>query len=107
MNALPRIPGHLTVVRGKRLFRVHDDSMAPTIAIGDLVEVDLSQTAVEDDSIYVIRVDGQPRLGRLRRINGGLGIVADNPRNHNCWVPPEELNRIVVMGLATAIWSPA
>lgn len=59
-----------------------DDSMAPTIAEGDTLLVDISQAArtrLVNNAIYVIYYDGTTACKRLiKQIGGGLDILSDN-----------------------------
>ena len=54
--------------------------MEPTIRSGDLLLIDLSQTNVRKDSIYVLRIDELLVSKRLQWMyDGSLVIRSDNP----------------------------
>lgn len=61
---------------------VADDSMAPTVAPGDLCIVDASIEAVDRDGVYAIRsVTGSTILRRVsvNPLTGNFSITTDNP----------------------------
>lgn len=62
------------------------DSMLPTIADGDPMIIELSDTGLTDGRIYVFKIGVQAYLKRLRRGPGHLIMVSDNPE----WPTREE-----------------
>lgn len=62
-----------------RCFTATDDAMAPYVVKGDLVLLDLSQTAIQDGEVYAVQHLGQIRLRRLNQGVGGLILHVDNP----------------------------
>ncbi len=85
------------------LITVDGDSMEPTIRHGDLILVDLSQTTVKKDSIYVLRLEDVLVAKRLQRIyDGSLVIRSDNPAYKEQIVPKEDLESLQIIG--RVIW---
>lgn len=55
-------------------------SMSPTLESGDTVLLDLRKTAIVDDDIYAIRLDGQLLIKRMQRLpDGKVKVISDNP----------------------------
>ena len=62
------------------LISAEGDSMEPTVREGDLLLLDLAQTRVKKDSIYVLLVEDVLVAKRLQRLlDGNLVIRSDNP----------------------------
>lgn len=56
------------------------DSMEPTIPDNSLLLIDQSQTYLSDGKVYVVRVDDELYVKRIKRIlGGGLELISDNP----------------------------
>jgi len=54
------------------------DSMEPTIRSGDVLLVDTSIDKIEDNGIYIVRVNGMLLLKRVHVKTGGLRLISDN-----------------------------
>lgn len=52
------------------IFRAPTDSMAPTIAPGDIVEIDEACNVIRTDGLFVIDIDGSPAIRRVQRVPG-------------------------------------
>lgn len=62
------------------IIRVEGDSMLPTLADGDEILVDRDRRRVEGrGGVFVVRLDGELIVKRLRPALGGVEIVSDNP----------------------------
>jgi repressor LexA len=62
------------------MIRVKGDSMLPTLADGDEILVDRDRRRVEGrGGVFVIRLDGELMVKRLRVGVGGIELVSDNP----------------------------
>lgn len=72
---------------------VSDDAMDPTLPIGSSVIVDLSQTRIERDGLYLLQVGGHEVVRRVfRQVNGALRVAGDNPvYRDGMTVQPDEI----------------
>jgi len=62
------------------VIRVKGDSMAPTLEDGDEILVDRDRRRVEArGGVFVIRLDGELMVKRLRVGVGGIEVISDNP----------------------------
>ncbi|MDG2534305.1 S24 family peptidase [Sphingomonas sp. HITSZ_GF] len=62
------------------MIRVKGDSMLPTLADGDEILVDRDRRSVERrGGVFVIRLDGELMVKRLRAGVGGIEVISDNP----------------------------
>lgn len=84
------------------MLRARGDSMEPTIADGDSIVVDESDTAVTaTPAIFVLRQDGALLVKRVSRTEAGFTIASDNPRYPAILTPaPEIIGRVVWLGRA-------
>lgn len=77
------------------LIRIKGDSMAPTLRNDDLILTDLSQSRIDDDSIYVLSIKNELVVKRIqRKLNGSFVIMTDNDA-----YKPEEMNEEDAMSL--------
>ena len=69
------------------VLHIEDDSMEPTLRIGDLCIVDVSKTDVDRDGIYVIRAGGRliPRRIAYNPVQRGMLASADNKLYQDVW----------------------
>lgn len=85
---------------------VHGDSMETTIADGDVVLMDESQTEPLNNKIYVIRVDGELLIKRLiRSLTGNWIVRSDNEdkrRHPDFELTPSSLSELMILG--RVIW---
>lgn len=64
-----------------KLFKASGDSMADTIEDGNILLVDTSRTDYHNGGIYVLTINNDWFVKRLRlRINGDLEIISDNSK---------------------------
>lgn len=59
-----------------------DDSMAPTLAPGDLVVIDTTDTQPEEASVYAMGYEGNFLVRRLFRDDGAWWLGCDNNSSH-------------------------
>lgn len=68
------------------------DSMEPTIPDNSLLLIDQSQTYLSDGKVYVVRVDDELYVKRIKRIlGGGLELISDNPNYRTKVLEKEDL----------------
>ena len=60
------------------LVKASGDSMEPTICDGDLVLVDRERTTIRNERIYVIRIENQYIVKRLRTTGNKIEVLSDN-----------------------------
>ncbi|WP_084582134.1 S24 family peptidase [Sphingomonas azotifigens] len=63
------------------MVRVAGDSMAPTLNDGDEILVDRDRCRIDPRGIFVVRVEGELLVKRLRAAIGGVEMVSDNPQH--------------------------
>lgn len=82
-----------------RIVGVSGDSMSPYLEDGDVVMIDMGQTAVQDGEVYAIRYGHDLRIKRLiKRFDGGLVLRSDNPRFPEEVIAPADLEHVQVLG---------
>lgn len=92
-----------------RRARVTGDSMEPSLLSGDSVlwvsEVDPRPGCVHihDGEIYVLSIDGNPKVKRLARVKGGIEVISDNPRYRPEVYIGDECNAIRIYGRVVEI----
>jgi phage repressor protein C with HTH and peptisase S24 domain len=75
------------------VIRVKGDSMVPTLEDGDRILVDRDRRRVEGrGGIFVIRLDGELMVKRLRTGVGGIEVISDNPDWETRVVPARVLD---------------
>lgn len=85
------------------LITADGDSMEPTIRNGDLLLVDLSQTRVKKDSVYILRLDDLLIAKRLQwMFDGSLMVRSDNPAYTDQVVTKDVSENLQVLG--RVIW---
>ena len=63
-----------------KIFKASGDSMEETITDNDLLLIDISKTDYKNGGIFLLTVDNDWYIKRLRlRITGELDIISDNP----------------------------
>lgn len=60
------------------LIKATGDSMDPTIKRGDLVIVDTYNTSIQEDGVYVIRMNSAVIIKRIQLLVKGVRIISDN-----------------------------
>lgn len=93
IRGLGRNPATLLVIQAM------GDSMETTIAHGDVLLVDRTETRIRDNAIYVLVFGDALVVKRLeRRRDGSVIIKSDNPRYAEEVVPKEEVDSLRVIG---------
>ena len=58
---------------------VYDDAMEPTLPVGGIVIVDLGQTAIDRDGLFLLEVNGHEVVRRVFvQMNGTLRVAGDH-----------------------------
>ncbi|RUM90725.1 MAG: hypothetical protein DSZ27_08525 [Thiomicrospira sp.] len=75
------------------------DSMEPRIYCGDSITIDTSSTSVTNDKFYVIRIEDEIFVKKLRkRPGGGLEVISLNPNYETMTLSMDEANHVQVIG---------
>lgn len=86
------------------MIRVQGDSMIPTLEDGDEILVDRDRRRIEGrGGVFVIRLDGELMVKRLRTGVGGIEVISDNPDWETRVVPAKVLDvvgRVAWLGRA-------
>jgi len=86
------------------MIRVQGDSMMPTLEDGDEILVDRDRRRIEGrGGVFVIRLDGELMVKRLRTGVGGIEVISDNPDWDTRVVPAKALDvvgRVAWLGRA-------
>lgn len=86
------------------LITVKGDSMEPTLSNGDLILIDTHRQAIGENSIYVIRYDGELLVKRAqRRLDGTIVIKSDNSAYEPEIVEPKQVPKLGVIG--RVVWA--
>ena len=89
-----------------RMVRVSGDSMTPYLQDGDIVMVNLADTAIRSGERYLIAVDSEWKIKRLHKlVDGGVEIRSDNesPRHPTERVPAEHAAQFLRV-LGRVVW---
>lgn len=71
--------GHGFRTEDLAVIEVKGDSMSPTINAGDTILVDMSDTDIGADAIYVVRMNEHLYAKRLQRtLDGAVRVISDN-----------------------------
>lgn len=82
-----------------RIVDVLGDSMSDYLHDGDFVLIDLGQTEIQDNNVYVITYGNELRVKRLsKRFDGGLFIRSDNKNFPEELLSTEQAKSIKVVG---------
>ncbi|KQT10983.1 hypothetical protein ASG30_09295 [Ramlibacter sp. Leaf400] len=88
-----------------RLLHGAGDGMEPTFTDGDMLLVDTSVRAIQEDGIYVLSATGRVHARRVRqRLDGGHEITSDNPTAKTVEVIQDRPN-FEVLGRVVWIWN--
>ncbi|MBB4098544.1 S24 family peptidase [Sphingomonas kyeonggiensis] len=86
------------------MIRVQGDSMMPTLEDGDEILVDRDRRRIEGrGGVFVVRLDGELMVKRLRAGVGGIEVISDNPDWEMRVVPAKALDvvgRVAWLGRA-------
>ncbi|MGK5094616.1 helix-turn-helix transcriptional regulator [Deltaproteobacteria bacterium TL4] len=81
------------------LITITGDSMYPTLSDGDLVLVDLSQSDVNRDGIYLLQFDGGLMAKRIQKdYEQNLHVISDNKLYKEFVINPEQKNHAEIVG---------
>jgi phage repressor protein C with HTH and peptisase S24 domain len=81
------------------LITAEGDSMDPTIRPGDILLIDTSVDEIEQDSIYVVVIDGYVMVKRCQRLfRSGIVIKSDNTNYDEIRLGPDEAGEFIVAG---------
>lgn len=82
-----------------KLFKASGDSMADTIEDGNILLVDTSRTDYQNGGIYLLTIDNDWFIKRLRkRLTGELDIISDNSKYPIETFKPNDNIEIIVKG---------
>jgi hypothetical protein len=82
-----------------RTCTMRGDAMEPHLQNDDTVLIDIGQTIVQDNQIYVIRYGNDVRINRLsKRFDGGLLIRSDNPHYPDEILTASEAATLQILG---------
>jgi len=88
-----------------RLVVVYGDSMWPTLADGDMVMVNMKETRLWRDDIYVLREDDAVMVKRLQRLPvGGFKVISDNPAYPAVTVLPAQAEDQKMAIVGRVVW---
>lgn len=86
------------------LISVKGDSMEPVLSNEDLILVDMRRSHVEDNAIYVLRLNGSLLVKRIQhKLDGSLYVMSDNPRYETEVVSADRSGDLNVLG--RVVWS--
>lgn len=83
--------------------RAPSDSMAPTIAAGDVIEIDEGCKRLQTDGVFVIEVAGEPSIRRVACLPGAQARVSTDAAPHVAEIVDRAALR--VLGRVTRHWS--
>jgi phage repressor protein C with HTH and peptisase S24 domain len=82
-----------------RMLTARGDSMAPTINEGDRVVIDTTAHTMQEDAIYVLRVDGGVMFRRLQRdLHGGVWVITDAQHYQDEHLPEFDTRSLNIVG---------
>lgn len=82
-----------------KLFKASGDSMSPTIEDGNILLVDTSRTDYQNGGIYLLTINDDWFIKRLRkRLTGELDVISDNSKYSTETFKPNSNIEIVVKG---------
>lgn len=102
ITAEQNIEGYADLPEGVRAdfaLKCKGDSMVPTFENGDLVLI-RQQPDVEEGQIAAVYIRGETTLKHVYHQQGGLLLVADNPKYQPIYVAPSPDEQIIIHGLA-------
>lgn len=86
------------------LISVKGDSMEPTLSNGDLILLDTSRGAVEDNAVYALQHNGTLLVKRVqRRMDGTVVVKSDNARYEPETLTADQAGALKVVG--RVVWS--
>lgn len=83
---------------------VSDESMAPTMEVGDRLLIDTTKKKFETDGVYLVSLGGNNAIRRLKRdIDGSIRISVDSIPNHS--MAFRDLIDVEILGKAIYLWN--
>lgn len=83
---------------------VKGDSMEPRLRDGDVVLLDMSARAIEDNAIYALQFNGGLSIKRVQRfMSGAMEIISDNKTYRPESLTPEQAENVKVVG--RVVWA--
>jgi transcriptional regulator with XRE-family HTH domain len=79
-------------------FIVRGDSMAPTLADGDVLLIDRSVTSVNEDAIYLIEMNQSLVAKRIQQSFGALSLISDNNKYAPLTIPRDSSSDLKIVG---------
>jgi|GEM_PF-1925164 len=87
------------------LIQADGDSMRGTVEHGDIMLIDLSDTAARDGRVYVFSIGEDVLVKRVQRIPNGIKMIADNPAYDSITVMDEDqATSVSVIGRVVIAW---
>lgn len=83
-----------------KVMTVHGDSMAPTLASGDRLFVDVSVRNFYTDGVYAFIYDRTLHVKRLQMQGSKLAVLSDNPVYEKWYIDEKSQDQLYVMGKA-------
>jgi phage repressor protein C with HTH and peptisase S24 domain len=81
------------------VIQVRGDSMSPTINEADLLLLDMRTLATRTEGVYVIQLQGNLLVKRLRfKLSGEVDVISDNPRYGTETLTNPEVNQLSILG---------
>ena len=81
-----------------------DDSMSPTMNVGDRVLVNIHQNSISTDGIYLLKMNERLFFRRIRSsITGQIEITVDKPNAQS--MPISQIQNLEVIGKAVYVWN--
>jgi phage repressor protein C with HTH and peptisase S24 domain len=80
------------------------ESMEPNIQSGDLLLVDATDNRLHSFGVYVVEIAGDRLVKRVQpRFDGSLTLISDNPAYEAEHVPPDQANKVRILG--KVVWT--
>ncbi len=86
------------------LFEARGDSMEPTIKDGSTLLLRLDDTSIKDGFIYVIQMEEQIFVRRLKRDLKNIHVMADNPQYQTEFLNYKTLEKDMLKIIGRVVW---
>lgn len=82
-----------------RVCEMQDESMTPSLEIGDSVLIDIGQQDIIDNEVYAIAYGDDLRIKRIaKRFDGGLFVRSDNPKYPEEVISSADMVHVKILG---------
>ena len=82
-----------------RVCEMSDESMLPSLEMGDSVLIDIGQLDIVDNEVYAIAYGSELRIKRIaKRFDGGLFVRSDNPKYPEEIISPADMGHVRILG---------